>query len=398
MHQVKTFEQALATRIDQTTKRIPGIDVLRALSILTVILLHANLRIRFTDTPLGQHLPDQFSLILFHSGRYGVIVFFAISGFLITSTCLRRWKGLDRISLGSFYRMRAARIAPLLCALLALLSLLHFLRLRDFTIDPRRASLSQAVFSALTFHLNWLESRHGYLPGAWDILWSLSVEEMFYVFFPFACLLLRRRVRIVALLCLFIVVGPFARTVFTHNPIWAHHSYLSCMDAISMGCLSAIASRQWTLNRRLVIILRTGGLALVILTFARPPFAVEQLDDLGLDITALALGTSMMLMTFVASAPHSGLFAGALQWLGVNSYEIYLTHMFVVYLFAALVERLQQPTTMLYLSSYFAIVFISGVLGAIVERYYSAPANLLLRRWPAVGPNAGRAPQDTAAI
>lgn len=390
MNDAKTFEQIPGLRVDQTIDhtrgRLPAIDVLRGVSILALILLHTNLRIRFADTALGQHVPRRVAEILFHNGRYGVIIFFVISGFLITSTCLRRWGSLDRISLGGFYRMRFARIAPLLFALLAILSFLHLAHLEDFTIDPDRASLSQALLSALTFHLNWLEARHGYLPGAWDILWSLSVEEMFYLLFPLACLLLRRTVTIVGVLCVFIALGPLARTVFTHNAVWAHHSYLSCMDAISMGCLAAIAIHRRTISERSKVVLRISGLALVALILARLLSAIRQLEQSGLDVTALALGVSTMLVTFSANDQRSRFFGRTFRWLGTNSYEVYLTHMFVVCLFATLVAHLRQPTTMLLFSSYVAIVTISGFVGGTVERYYSGPANRLLRHWPVFGP------------
>ena len=75
----------------------------------------------------------------------------------------------------------------LLLLLLAILSTLHLAQVRNFAIKPATASLGRALFAALTFQVNVLEADHGYLPGSWDILWSLSVEEMFYLFFPLLC-------------------------------------------------------------------------------------------------------------------------------------------------------------------------------------------------------------------
>ena len=87
-------------------------------------------------------------------------------------------------SVRAFYQMRFARIAPLLLALLAILSALHFAHVRHFIVPQTTGGLGRALVAALTFHINVLEARRGYLPGNWDILWSLSVEEMFYLFFP----------------------------------------------------------------------------------------------------------------------------------------------------------------------------------------------------------------------
>src|SRR6185437_3655800 len=150
------------------SSRLAGIDVLRGLCVLLVLLNHIKLRFLLNDLP----------------GQNAVVVFFVISGFLITSLSLRRWGGLGSVNVGSFYRMRLARIAPCLLLLLLILTALNLAGAPDFVIRPQRASLGRALLAALTFHVNWLEGHHGYLPGGWDVLWSLSVEETFYLVFP----------------------------------------------------------------------------------------------------------------------------------------------------------------------------------------------------------------------
>jgi peptidoglycan/LPS O-acetylase OafA/YrhL len=109
--------------------------------------------------------------------------------------------------------------------------------------------LGRALIAALTFHINWLEAQRGYLPGSWDILWSLSVEEVFYLGFPLVCRLaggsfgrwVGRGNLLMVILLGFVVMGPFARTVLTRgNEVWREVSYLGGMDAIAMGCLTAL--------------------------------------------------------------------------------------------------------------------------------------------------------------
>jgi peptidoglycan/LPS O-acetylase OafA/YrhL len=364
--------------------RLDGIDVLRGLSILAVILLHINIRIPLDKSALGQFLstglPRVLDLhrILVWNGYNGVIIFFAVSGFLITTNCLQRWGSLRDVDIRGFYRLRFARIAPLLLALLTLSSVLHFARVQDFVINPA-FSWPQAMFSALTFHLNWLEAKHNaYLPPSLDVLWSLSVEEMFYLFFPLVCFGLRGGRALIVLLLAFVAAGPFARTLTT-NEMWADHSYLSCMDAIALGCLAAMAAKRFVMGRRALLAVRIIGLALMILvTCFRRQCLQFGLYKHGLDVTVLALGTALLLMVIAQRGKPGSSLTAPLRWFGRNSYEVYLTHSFITVTLTQLFVATgnQYAWTPLWLA---AVVSLSGVLGACVARYYSEPLNRKLR-------------------
>jgi len=352
--------------------RLDGVDVLRGLAILTVLLNHVNMRLFLAKIPYTAGLPDQLVATVFWSGQRGVQVFFAVSGFLITSTSLRRWGSLSRLDVPGFYWLRFARIAPLLLALLLVLSALHAAGLKNFVVPEQTGGLGRALLAALTFHVNWLEATRGYLPGSWDILWSLSVEEMLYLFFPLTRWLRGRT--LVAVLCVFIVLGPMARAVFAHgNEVWHEYSYLGGMDAIAFGCLTAMGLAGRTLPRTVVRLLAAAGIA--ILTFSlgfSNAAAGWGLDSSGLDMTVVAIGTCLS----VAAAAHSRWTAPRLArpvtWLGQHSYEVYLTHMFVVF---ACFELFRAPVPLLFAAT------ISGaaLLGAAVARAYSEPMNRWLR-------------------
>src|ERR1700744_3647190 len=114
--------QTYRAPVGRSWNRIDGVDILRGLSILFVLMNHVNMRLLMAKVPYTQGLPDQLVSSLVWNGQFGVQIFFVVSGFLITSTSLRRWHGLDKLSIPDFYRLRFARIAPLMLTLLAVLS------------------------------------------------------------------------------------------------------------------------------------------------------------------------------------------------------------------------------------------------------------------------------------
>ncbi|HET6933007.1 MAG TPA: acyltransferase [Candidatus Acidoferrum sp.] len=380
-----------STMNESTGKRLEGVDVLRGLAIFFVLMNHVNMRLRIARIPYTDGLPEQLVTSLVWNGQRGVQIFFAVSGFLITSTSLRRWGSLSGIKLGGFYLMRFARIAPLLVLLLGVLSGLHLAGVEHFVVAAKTGGLGRALLAALTFHVNVLEARRGYLPGNWDILWSLSVEEIFYLFFPVVARLFGRGKLFIALLLGFVALGPFARTVFTHgNETWKEYSYLGGMDAIALGCLTALVVARFRFPRRALWI--GGGLGVVLMIFCLC-FSLRAdewgLDRTGLDMTVLAAGTCMVIAA-VAQTNWSGPRAlGPLLRLGERSYEIYLTHMFVVFGMFGLFVMAGKPMRGVPLL-FVGVIVAAGLLGEVVARIYSEPVNQWIReRWRGESP-AGR--------
>ncbi len=380
-------------------QRVDGIDLIRGLAIFFVLMNHVNIRLLLAKVPYTHGIPRQLVSSLVWNGQFGVQMFFAVSGFLITTISLRRWGTLDRIRARDFYLMRVARIAPLLLLLLAVLSGFHLAGVPGFVVSAKQGGLGRALLSALTFHLNWLEGRLGYLPGAWDILWSLSIEEMFYLFFPIACLLLARRKLLIPLLCCFVALGPFARTVFTRgNDIWQEKSYLGGMDAIALGCLAAMLSSRVTISPKARRILGTVGIVLMgfMLCFSRTAYRWG-LGSVGLVETLLAIGTCLAIIAATQSDWRAPRVFAPLLDLGQRSYEVYLTHMFVVLGMFGIFVRLGKQMSLVPVL-FVVTILLAAVLGDLVARFFSEPMNRRLRQqWGEGAENIGAAANNDGA-
>jgi peptidoglycan/LPS O-acetylase OafA/YrhL len=367
----------------QNWKRLDGVDVLRGLAILFVVLNHVHMRLLIADIP---YYPDAFKALiasLVWNGQFGVQIFFAVSGFLITSTALRRWGTLSNVSLRGFYLLRFARIAPMLLALLAVLTALHYANVPQFVVSEKFGGVGRALLAALTLHVNVLQAHRGWLPANWGVLWSLSVEEMFYLFFPLAARFLARRSLFPLLLLCFVALGPFARTIFAGgNDIWSEQSYLGGMDAIALGCLTALLVRRVHFSRKVLGALAVAGTTLILSILVGLRLVhVPLIGETGLDMTIIAIGTCMVIIAAAQTQWKAPRLLAPLLRLGQCSYEVYLTHMFVVFAFFALFIKFDSPTWSVPLL--FAVTVVAAaVVGEIVARFFSEPLNRMLReRW-----------------
>jgi peptidoglycan/LPS O-acetylase OafA/YrhL len=381
------------------TPRFETVDLLRGLSILAVVLLHSWLRFFLNGVQVGTGLPKWLSHLLLRNGGNGVTVFFAISGFLILLTSVRRFGGMSSMRPRLFYRIRFARIAPLLLLTLTVLSLLHWVSFHSQAFAAwhvqKAVGLPRALFSALTFHLNWLEAKTGYLPANWDVMWSLSVEEMFYLFFPLVCVAFvgeRSPLRRIGWPLLFLlagallVLGPWARSVWITTDIGREKSYLGGMNAIAMGCLAALLcdrlSRVAAIRRAWLYAAEMTGSVLIawIATWPRWAWlhgASRFLARTDLDDTVLPLGVCLvMVATVLRGSRGGGWLTAPVRWFGRHSYEVYLTHEFLVLLGVMAYLRWHGARPGMWTV---AITLLTAPLGWAVTRWFSEPMNRLLR-------------------
>lgn len=190
--------------------RIPSLDGLRAISIIAVIIGHLH--------------GGATGIIL---ATIGVHIFFVISGYLITSLLQIEYAKNGRINLTSFYRRRAFRILPAAFTYIFVVALL---------IPSTRKSLLNALTYTVAYNVDGVAHQFTHL-------WSLSIEEQFYLFWPIVIVLTFRKracaiwiVMIAAVLARLFIVFAATRFPATH----LHYFPLAAMDSVAAGCLLAI--------------------------------------------------------------------------------------------------------------------------------------------------------------
>jgi len=199
---------------------LPSLDGLRAISICLVLVGHLASTRGFVPINLG----------IGDTGHLGVVVFFVISGFLITRLLLSEYEKKGSISLKLFYARRALRLFPASYALIGCVTLLWLTGMVQVGASD--------LWHAATYTMNYMPGRH------WELghLWSLSVEEQFYLLWPFAFLRLGpRRATWVAVAV--ILIGPVARLanrfLLIGTPYCDLEMFPMVADSLATGCVLA---------------------------------------------------------------------------------------------------------------------------------------------------------------
>ncbi len=368
--------------VESGLRRNHNIDILRAISILLVLIHHFNIPYKLHDTFLGVMVfGESLSTLIARNGNYGVTLFFVISGFLITQHTLRRHKSLDQIDVKDFYIRRVARIFPCLLLLVVSVSLLGAMGLQPFinqTPNGIEVSNSMTIFASLTFWMNILIIEFGWVNYALGVLWSLAVEEVFYLFFPVLCLCLARGKGLVIFLFAIIAYAIYFRSLHfgAESGAYLYH-YFSSFDAIAIGCLSALLAHKINITHQLKsTFLILSSICICIVYFYAPIKLVSTWS-----MTVFALCAAVLIFTLDQLAVRIqplNLIQRVLVWTGQRSYEMYLFHLLVLGFFKLvyLPKQTLADEKIMLLPLYFLLTFI---LAWLIERYYATPLNRWIR-------------------
>ena len=258
------------------------------------------------------------------AGWVGVQLFFVLSGFLITGILLDD-RGKPR-AVRVFYIRRALRIFPLYYALL----FVYFVVLPPFFPFLGRP-LREVVWYAV-YLSNWSWLVYGILPGIGH-LWSLAVEEQFYLVWPWAA---RRGPRVLAWISLGVVIGSLVVRGVLHrlhyDDLWLYSATVCRADALAMGALVAIALRSDEWRPRLLRLVKPAFAAasLLLLALMAVTHGLNRNNPLmqiwGYSLIAIGSSALVAMAAETAGPPSPRLHSRVLRFFGKYSYGMYLVH------------------------------------------------------------------------
>jgi peptidoglycan/LPS O-acetylase OafA/YrhL len=289
--------------MSDTRGRIRSFDGLRALAILVVFVNHAT--------------------VLAPGGGVGVQIFFALSGYLITSILVREYAKLGRIRLGRFYFRRLLRLYPaLIVATLVATGVSAIAGLPHIFTDAA---------AAVTYTSNFALQLWGIEMNApLVITWSLAVEEQFYVVWPIvllAVLAMPKRMRAIALVLL--VSGAAVATLASHFAFGGIVTYVlpyAQVPALLAGCAVALFKEAVPTSRLFGSLPAWGAAAVLVAGTQLLPHGSIRLSLGGYLIVAFASAIVIGHLARGASTMSRILSIAPLVWLGERSYAFYLIH------------------------------------------------------------------------
>lgn len=327
-------------------EKLPNLYSLRFFLALMVVVFHIPV------TSIGLGLPYFNGWPVFNKGLVAVNFFFTLSGFLIVRQFYLRYRISGTVDLGRFYMRRIRRLWPVYYLVLILGLILYHLILPLAGIDYQiRYDLPELVACYALLAPNVFTAQYP-VGGILNVLWSVGVEEQFYLVFPLLFLVFRKRIKMLLAVLLFLFVGLM---VFYLE----FYQFRNFYFYFAWGGLCSVLAEEGKLNFLRFGLINTAILALFVVIFFTDWLLFA--DDF-VRYHLLNLIVSGLFIAAVAYFPLFDLDRTKAAYFGKISYGIYMYHMFVV-------------TSVLYASRYFGM-----------ERLVSDTAFILLANLAVVVP------------
>ncbi|MFD0587317.1 acyltransferase family protein [Paenibacillus sp. GCM10027627] len=351
--------------LDNNYRYMPGLDGLRAIAVLTVIAYHLNVK----------GIPG---------GLLGVTMFFVLSGYLITDLLLKQLSQNKTLDLKTFFIRRTRRLLPAMFLMIAVVSLGLLI------LDPNRLlSLKGDIGSALLYINNWWLIFHevsyfeSFGPASpFGHLWSLAVEEQFYLLWPFILLIAirfspkRGKLALWTLAAAAISAGAMALLyVPGSDPSRVYYGTDTRAFGLLIGAALAIvwpssklSSTLSERSRRLLDGIGMFGFGVIIVMMAQIGEYDSFLYQGGMVLFALATAAVVAVLAHPASKLAGIVGNKAFTWIGVRSYGIYLYHYPIIVLTTPTAEAAE-----FHLARAFMQLALTLVLAELSWRFIEEP-------------------------
>ncbi|MBF4988579.1 acyltransferase family protein [Methylophilus sp. 14] len=336
------------------------LDGIRALAIIPVLIFHAEL----------PFLPQ---------GYLGVDIFFVLSGFLISSYLLDEIQANGQVSFSSFYERRVRRIFPALFFMMLVVTFASMLLLAPRDLVEYCKSQISALFSVSNIYF-WQQSSYFDTSNNLKPLlhtWSLSVEEQFYLFFPWLLFFLRFKNNKTKLKTIFLLIFlslAFAQTLSFIKPVASFYLLPTRAFELLLGVSATLALTMPSVTNRVlgmtqyaINMLSVSAVLLIVILMAIPVEAVS-LPSPGLYSFAISFLVSLLCVSGIRESLTTRVLSlKPIIFIGLLSYSLYLWHQ-PIFALARYISPLQLTSI-----NYLLLIVLTSICSYLSWKFVETP-------------------------
>lgn len=357
---------------------LPNLNAVRAIAALMVIVSHVERKMSFFDIAVFKPITKL--------GSIGVTLFFALSGFLITYLLLLEKDKFEKINIKDFYVRRFLRIWPLyFLVLFFVYVLIPYISPDYFAGELERFTLKSALLNV--FFLTNVTIVLKYTPLIISVIWSIGIEEQFYLFWPWL-MKSKNKVKFIVAIILLLPILKILCLLFVPNFSVLNNVYEilnhTRFDSMAIGGFFGILAFNKKIAFKNIIIScetfksKKNQIGLYILTISLLFFSLSNDEIFNLyNFQILPIFFSIMILNLIdAKSSVLNLENKIINYVGRISYSLYLLHVIVFYFLFPYLKRLflniDNSVTILlvYIVSILASIIVSAMSYEILEKRF----------------------------